>query len=668
MNRKERRQREKLRRTRGASPLPQGLQEAVSLHQSGRIGDALPLYQTFLSEQPDHPDALNYCGLATYQLGNAAHALGLIEAAVEAEPTNAGAHNNLGLVFQKLGRLDDAEGAYRRALKLQPKMSQFHSNLGNILQTAGKFDEAVHAYHDAIAIKPDSAEALNNLGNVLKKQRKLDEAHGAYKEALKFSPDNPDTHSNLGVLLQATGKPEEAIAAFQRSLEIKPKNAEAYFNLGGVYRELGRIDEAIAAYQQAIELQPDLNVYDNLGSLLLDDGALNKTTPALQKAVENPGSNPAACANLAGLLADGDDLDGAEALARQAMQANGHLPDATANLAKILVEKGDLDGALAAYALIPHESRKDMVPHINFAVTLLRQQRISEGLDVLNSLLEKPLLTTNQRYALVVNKGIYAWLREDLGELAACLEACEAQANTIDRTTIDASLCIYQLYLERLLRYRQENAALYEPSASNVLHMIGESHSLSSNGTRVSFEGASAKIRSHLLIGCKAWHLSQAKANYFQRGLATILQQIPEKATAFFAFGEIDCRHNEGVFHHFRKRGGDLDGIIRITVEGYAGFVAKLAAARSIRPIICGVPAPHCERPALNGLTSEDRKSYLDAIAHFNEALKDAATERGAGFIDFYGLTADANGTSGGDRHIDHHHLLPNFLREALSD
>ncbi|PCJ57112.1 MAG: hypothetical protein COA65_09905 [Rhodospirillaceae bacterium] len=667
MNRKERRQREKLRRTQGASSLPEGLKKAVSLHQSGHIGDALPLYQRFLSEQPDHPDALNYCGLATYQLGNADRALALIQAAAQVEPTNAGIHNNLGLVFQKLGRMDDALIAYRRALKLEPKKSQIHSNLANVLQTVGKFEEAITVYNRAIALKPDSAEALNNLGNVLKKQRKLDEALAAYKQALKFWPDNPDTHTNLGVLLQAAGKPEEAIAAFRRALDIKPDHAEAYFNLGGVYRELGRIDDALAAYQQAVELKPEMNAYDNLGSLLLDNGALNKSTPALQKAIDAPNKNPLARANLAGLLADGDDLDGAEALAREAMPVIGKFPNAAASLAKTLVEKGDVKAALATYAAIPRDFGSDLAPHIGFAVTLLRQQRIVEGLGVIDPLLKDTRLTANQRYALFVNRAIYAWLQEDLDELAHCLQSCHTHAEAIDRTTIDASLCIYQLYLERLLRYREENTDFYEAPTSGRLHLIGESHSLSPNGTTVTVEGISAKVVSHLLIGCKAWHLSQAKKNYFQRSLRTILQQLPEKATAIFSFGEIDCRHNEGIFHHHRKQGGDLDTIIRSTVEGYTTLVAELAATRAIRPIFCGVPAPHCERPALNALTTADRTTYLDGIARFNEALKSAAAERGAGFLDAYGQTVSTDGTSNGERHIDHYHLRPNFLRKILA-
>ncbi|MGB1547664.1 MAG: tetratricopeptide repeat protein, partial [Alphaproteobacteria bacterium] len=633
MNRKERRQREKLRRTRGASPLPEGLQEAVSLHQTGRIRDALPLYQKFLAERPDHPDALNYCGLAIYQLGDAGQALNLISAAIQAEPTNAGAYNNLGLVFQKLGRMDEAEGAYRHALKLQPKASQVHSNLGNILQTNGKFDESVAAYRRAIAIKPDSAEALNNLGNVLKKQRKLDEALSAYKSALKYWPDNPDTHNNLGVLLQAAGKLEEAITNFEHSLKIKPDNAEAYFNLGGVYRELGRIDEAIDAYQRAIELKPDLNVYDNLGSLLLDGGALNKQTPALRQVIENPEENPAACANLAGLLADGDDLDGAEALARQAMKANGHLPDAAASLAKALVEKGKLKEALAAYEGMPKTVGQNLASHINFAVALLRQQWIGEGIKVIDSIIAEPQLTANQRYALFVNKGIYAWLEEDFAKLGDCLQACNALGNVIDRTTIDASLCIYQLYLERLLQYREANPALYTGSAEGEIHVIGESHALSPNGTVVTFEGKSAKIVSHLLIGCKAWHLTQPLENYFQRGFRSALRQVPQQSTVVACFGEIDCRHNEGIFHHYRKRGGDLDEIIRTTVEAYVAFVMKAAAKKKARLFFSGVPAPHPERPALGELTPEDRKAYLEVIAGFNRQLKEAAEANGVAFL-----------------------------------
>lgn len=667
MNRKERRQREKLRRTRGASPIPEGLQDAVSLHQMGRVGEALPLYQTFLANQPRHPDALNYCGLAMYQLGDANRALGLIEAAIKVEPTNAGAYNNLGLVFQKLDRMDDAEDAYRMALKLQPKASQAHSNLANVLQTNGRFDEAVEIYHRAIAIKPDSAEALNNLGNVLKKQRKLTEALSAYRQALKYQPDNPDTHNNLGVLLQATGQSNEAIDAFHRSLGIKPDNAEAYFNLGGAYRELGRVGEAITAYQKAIEMKPDLDVYDSLGTLFLDDAALNKATPMLQKAIENPNGDPKVSTHLAALLADGDDLAGAEALARSALQANGQLPSAAISLAKVLVEKGDIEGALATYETVGKASGQDMASHMAFAVTLLRQQRIREGLGVIDRLLPSPRLTVNQRYALFIHKGIYAWLQEDLDGLADTLRTSEELAETIDRTTIDISLCIYQLYLERLLRYRKKNPAIYEGDAPGRLHVVGESHALSPNGTLVAFEGTTAKAISHLLIGCKAWHLGQSKANYFQRGLQAILKEIPEKATVLFTFGEIDCRHNEGIHHHHRKHGGDLNAIIQKTVEGYVAFVATVAVEKGLRPIFVGVPAPHCGRPTLNALPTEERKAYLAGIAGFNETLKATAAARGATFLDTYGRTAGPDRMADGTRHIDHHHLIPSFLRDHLA-
>ncbi|MCE2510872.1 MAG: hypothetical protein J4G10_07880, partial [Alphaproteobacteria bacterium] len=305
--------------------------------------------------------------------------------------------------------------------------------------------------------------------------------------------------------------------------------------------------------------------------------------------------------------------------------------------------------------------------HINFAVTLFRHQRIDEGIGVIDSIIAEPQLTANQRYALFVNKGIYAWLRKDFAALGDCLQACTALSDIIDRTTIDASLCIYQLYLERLLHHCETNPALYAGSPSNEIHVIGESHSLSPNGTVVTFEGTPSKIASHLLIGCKAWHLSQPSENYFQRGLRSALSEVPKKGTVIACFGEIDCRHNEGVFHHHRKQGGDLDAIIRKTVEGYVAFVTKATAARNTRLLFTGVPAPHHERPALREFAAEDRTAYLEAIANFNRQLKEVAEAKGAAVIDVYGLTAGGDGVADGKWHIDHHHLRPDSLREIFA-
>ena len=46
------------------------LQHAVGLHQSGRVDEAVRIYDQILKTLPNQPDALNFKGLAAHQKGN----------------------------------------------------------------------------------------------------------------------------------------------------------------------------------------------------------------------------------------------------------------------------------------------------------------------------------------------------------------------------------------------------------------------------------------------------------------------------------------------------------------------------------------------------------------------------------------------------------------------
>src|SRR5262249_58457537 len=110
---------------------PAAFQEAVSLHQRGRLLEAERLYRALLAQNPN-----------------------LVEA-----------HNNLGHLLGTLQRHDEAADHYARALLIKPDFAEAYLNLGNTLQALNRHEEAIAQYEKALGIKSDFPDALLNIGN-----------------------------------------------------------------------------------------------------------------------------------------------------------------------------------------------------------------------------------------------------------------------------------------------------------------------------------------------------------------------------------------------------------------------------------------------------------------------------------------------------------------------
>ncbi|MBW2465730.1 MAG: tetratricopeptide repeat protein [Deltaproteobacteria bacterium] len=265
-------------------PLQKTFQQALTLHQAGRLPQAEALYRQVLAAEPDHPDALHYLGILAHQVGKHEIAVELINKALILKPDSAEAHLNLGNALKDQGKLDEAAASYRSAITLQPHNANTHLNLGNTFLEQGKLVEAAGSYRQAITLQPDFADAYYNLGITLKAQAKLEEAVVSYRQAITLQPDNPNTHLNLGNTLLDQGKLDEAEASYQRALDLKPDFAMAHYNLGNVYKEQYRLGEAVASYHKALTFQPDYaDAILNLGNALKDQGRLDEAIASYRR-------------------------------------------------------------------------------------------------------------------------------------------------------------------------------------------------------------------------------------------------------------------------------------------------------------------------------------------------------------------------------------------------
>ena len=78
----------------------QVLAQALSLHQQGKLGQALVLYQKALQANPRSPDTLHLLGVALHQAGRSEQSVALVRAAISLRPDSAIFHNNFGLILR----------------------------------------------------------------------------------------------------------------------------------------------------------------------------------------------------------------------------------------------------------------------------------------------------------------------------------------------------------------------------------------------------------------------------------------------------------------------------------------------------------------------------------------------------------------------------------------
>jgi predicted O-linked N-acetylglucosamine transferase (SPINDLY family) len=168
-------------------------QRAVTLHEAGRVSEALALYDEVL--------------LLT--------------------PRNAPAHFGRALALWTLGRREEAIGGYDLAIVHGPELVHAHFNRAASLEQLHRWTEALAGYDAVLALRSDFARAWNNRAGVLLKLDRPEEALASVARALALRPQDSAGHYNRGVILLALERFDEAVTAFERALAINPAHPEA---------------------------------------------------------------------------------------------------------------------------------------------------------------------------------------------------------------------------------------------------------------------------------------------------------------------------------------------------------------------------------------------------------------------------------------------------------
>ena len=233
------------------------LQQAVELHQQGRLEPAQALYRQVLELNPRQFDALHLLGVIARQQGDFNAAIELISRALDIDSAQAPPHCNLGVALLDADRADEALSSHERALAINPSYALAWSNRGNALRRLARPADALDSYQRAVQFKPDYAEAHCNRAIILQDMGRYLDALGAAEEALNIKDRYADAWLARGHALHCLRYLPEAIESFDRAIHLRPDWAEAYSAQGAALFKLGEFGAALDSDDQALKHRPD---------------------------------------------------------------------------------------------------------------------------------------------------------------------------------------------------------------------------------------------------------------------------------------------------------------------------------------------------------------------------------------------------------------------------
>lgn len=341
------------------SPLPdrrdapdptQTLNEAVALHQKGKLAEAESTYLRLLEASPNQGHALRLLGILRYQQGRHAEALELIDRALSANPDDGEAHGIRGNVLLTLGRAEEALASYDRAIALRPDDANARYNRGNALLALRRVEEAVASFDEAIALAPAHGRAHCNRGNALLASGRAEEALASYDRAIAVAPDDPAAHFNRGNALMRLARHEDALASYDRAIGLRPDHAEAHANRGNALMALKRAKEALASFDRTIALRPEhAEAHSNRGNALLQLRRVEEALASHDRAAALAPGHAGIHANRGNALMELGRAEEALASYQRAIALGPGLAQAHADRGNALKELGRLAEAITSY-------------------------------------------------------------------------------------------------------------------------------------------------------------------------------------------------------------------------------------------------------------------------------------------------------------------------------
>jgi tetratricopeptide (TPR) repeat protein len=265
------------------------LKEAVTLHQQGKLEEAIKDYDLFLDLYPDAAEVRSNLGAALVAAGKYGRAIDEYKLALLKKPEPK-LHLNLALAYYKTDNFRDAiteletvhsadkdnrqatllladcyvrVGENKKAIDL---LTPLYDNgaqdaateyvLGTALARDGQAERAQNVI-DPLLSGPDSAEKHMLMGTTKFGARDYTNAITELRRAAEMNPDLPEVNSFYAQALFASGDTLGSRKIFEKELERNPNDFQSNVHIGLMLRQDEKYDEAMKYLNRALNARPN---------------------------------------------------------------------------------------------------------------------------------------------------------------------------------------------------------------------------------------------------------------------------------------------------------------------------------------------------------------------------------------------------------------------------
>ena len=246
------------------------LNKAQALAASGRVDEAVPLLESYVSSNPTSLVGFHSLAAAYAAVGDD-RAEQTYRRAIALSPRDYPLRLELTESLWALGRSDAGNEEIRKLLA-EAGSPRLHEHYAFELLRQQRFADASREFERACSV-PCEAEALEAWAGALLETGSFAESAARYRQAIAREPNRISARHSLGRVLLLAGDPASARVELERAVERAPRSGEVLFDLGRAIETLGHADEAEAAYRKSLVLAPELSrAHYALGTLLARRG------------------------------------------------------------------------------------------------------------------------------------------------------------------------------------------------------------------------------------------------------------------------------------------------------------------------------------------------------------------------------------------------------------
>jgi tetratricopeptide (TPR) repeat protein len=229
--------------------------------------------------------------------------------------------------------------------------------------------QAKHEYHTAISLKDRtiarveaSVQAVETIGGQLRSRKVLARALKAWKrgnapraaqlalEAVNADESNAQAYHVLAITLEKLGHVDKALVSYEKAFQLAPGDTDLILNLGLSAWNLKMYAGAERMFREYIGVRPDSPAgYNNLGSVLRDEGKLSEAIEVLRAAIYRLPGEAMLWNTLATVLAEESRVEESLVFYTEALRLDPKMARVWHNLGYAYSHLGRLEEALDAY-------------------------------------------------------------------------------------------------------------------------------------------------------------------------------------------------------------------------------------------------------------------------------------------------------------------------------